>query len=275
MKTTTPSKTEIDQKNRLSEKKIKDHIYNIVSKHLPKEKNKDSMTVASNGEFVLWRPNNYRLKIPIKRKLNSTLKSAVRMQLKKRIKLSNYGSKYSIKNYYSCTISLDKKSMTVIHTPKGRKWYKLYGDVKQMEDYVDNKVIEFEEKCLKAGVLFSRLFKGVSLFVDKRVWIRHEDAVKGEEFIDSIPDDLIMHDTYFKKVYPQEVEFKSPTYMKNYLANRSLEKASPEIISRLDVIERKLDNVETDVLKSLIKFLYPEMFDKSKEVKKEKVDYIG
>jgi hypothetical protein len=59
--------------------------------------------------------------------------------------------------------------------------------------------------------------------------------MKGEEVIDSIPRETIIHDTVFKKVYPEGVEFiggkgiEPGSRMKNYLKNRAVEDIAPEL----------------------------------------------
>ena len=84
----------------------------------------------------------------------------------------------------------------------------------------------------------------LSLDYDLSVWIRHEDDVKGEEFIDDLPESLIMHDTYFKKVYPKGVELKSPIYVKNYISNRVLENLAPMICKELNRLHLKVDQYD-------------------------------
>ena len=68
-----------------------------------------------------------------------------------------------------------------------------------------------------------------------------EIEIKGEEFIDSLPRDLIIHDTVFKKVYEQGVEFKGVPYVKNYIKNRALEDVSPIISDQLMLIDKKIE----------------------------------
>jgi hypothetical protein len=79
-------------------------------------------------------------------------------------------------------------------------------------------------------------------------WMRHEDWIKGEDFIDKIPRDCIIHDTIFKKVYGDGIEFKGGenqepvAHMKNYIKNRALENVSPEIAQDLSVLKQMTED---------------------------------
>jgi len=93
-------------------------------------------------------------------------------------------------------------------------------------------------------------------------WSRYEDFVKGEEYLDSIPDHVIIQDTYFKKVYnSQGVEFVNnknapePTVsLKNFIVNRAIEKVSPLIAEELaNVKSLLLESNKLDFLKKNIK----------------------
>lgn len=69
-------------------------------------------------------------------------------------------------------------------------------------------------------------------------WQRFEDWIKGEEFINQIPKEVIIHDTTFKKVYGYGIEFLKTddvpgAKIKTYIKNRCLEDVAPEIASEL------------------------------------------
>jgi len=75
----------------------------------------------------------------------------------------------------------------------------------------------------------------------KPTWDRYEDWIKGEEFIDNIPPETIIHDTFFKKVYPKGIEFiqtkkkEEPTiHLKNYIKNQSIKKREPIIAKEIN-----------------------------------------
>ena len=87
---------------------------------------------------------------------------------------------------------------------------------------------------------FSKQFK-LNIPYNRAIWSRYEEFTKGEEFIDSIPQEVIIHDTFFKKVYKKGIEFKntkkgeSPgVHIKNYIKNRAIEDIAPEIARAIE-----------------------------------------
>ena len=85
---------------------------------------------------------------------------------------------------------------------------------------------------MDAVKVFIKKYGGRAYF-EAREWIRNEDGIHGEDFLDKIPKDIIIHDTYFKKVYQDHIEFKSPTFMKNYISNRAIENIAPEVAKEI------------------------------------------
>ena len=63
---------------------------------------------------------------------------------------------------------------------------------------------------------------------------------KGEDYIDKIPKEVIIHDTIFKKVYGEGIEFGvtgEPTVkLKTYIKNRAIEDIAPEIIKSINEV---------------------------------------
>jgi len=178
----------------------------------------------------LWRPNNYRLKIPF-------VKGSDPKQETKQL-----GGLFPVEiREGTTTLKVDEKITLMIHPEnvigiwslKNKKKEKLWYNVKidsidALDDWIDSKVKEIQEALQSE-------FKKLKLSLDysKAVWIRHEDGIKGEEFLDGLSSSLIIHDTYFKKVYANEVEMKAPAYVKTFIANRAIEKIAPEIAKEL------------------------------------------
>ena len=96
-------------------------------------------------------------------------------------------------------------------------WYEIVGKTsKDIDLAIDNKVNEIKEVCLNDARKFIKYFRGL-LYENQAKWIRQENAIKGESFIDSLDPEMIIHDTYFKKVYKDNVEFKEHTFVKKYI----------------------------------------------------------
>ncbi len=227
-------------------KKHIDKIVKPIFDRVLKEMGIDTMSGVKTISF-LWRPNNYRLQIPFKTetfKRDTTIKSGV--------KISNYGTKFTLKDFNEATIMLDipKKTpakITIIHHPLKKFYYHIESDsIKGIEERIFQRVNEIESKLINAAEEFTKLVGGEAV-INKREWKRHEDEVKRESFIDSLPPDLVIHDTYFKKVYQKGLEFKSPVFVKNYISNRAIEEISPEIAKEINIFNMKIDKVATSM----------------------------
>lgn len=223
-------------------KKIKEYIAKKVNKVL-KDKGITSMTdvVVSPNIVFYWRPNNYRIKIPYKPKKHYNKRTLSSYG----IKISNYGTKFTKKSERTTLmVDIPKKkrlgNITVIHSLKREKqkmWYEVTGmKLKDIDSKIDDRVNKIKRICLKEAKKFVKKFNGF-LYINQAKWIRNEDAIKGEDFIDEIDPNMIIHDTYFKKVYKDTVEFKSPAFVKKYIGNRVVEEIAPEL--RNDLLELK------------------------------------
>ncbi len=235
--------------NNKEDEAYKKHIDKLVKPifdKVLKEMGMDTMSGVKPISF-LWRPNNYRLQIPFKTetfKRDTTIKSGV--------KISNYGTKFTLKNFHEATIMLDipkKKSakITIIYHPLKKFYYHIESEsIKGIGERIFQRVNEIEYKLISAVGEFTKLVGGEAA-INKREWKRHEDEVKHEEFIDSLPPDLVIHDTYFKKVYQKGLEFKSPVIVKNYISARVIEDIAPEIAKEINLFNMKIDKVATSM----------------------------
>jgi hypothetical protein len=213
-------------------------VSSIANKVFLKEGIIDSMTMPSSTIFFFWRPNNYRLKIPFKIGLDSTSKEVLPtigllpLQSRRGLRTIKVNSRITLQVGRSCVMAI----FSLKNDVGSKQWYKVPGNnIKALESFIDGKVSEIE-KSLRFEV--SKL--GLPLDYTKSFWLRHEDGVKNEEFIKHIPESLIIHDTFFKKVYGDELEFKSPIYLKNYISNRAIESVVPEIVNELEQIKLRL-----------------------------------
>lgn len=203
----------------------------------------DTMSMTLFPKKFLWRPNNYRLKIVSNLGSIGNLGSIKGSMGILHMEFNSKGSKFlkinervSLMVHPSCVIGVYS-----LKNPKGEKeWFEVSCDsVESFQNFIDKKVKEIE-MLLRAEI--SKL--GLPLDYSSGIWIRHEDGVKNEEFLDSLPDDLILHDTYFKKVYGNELEFKAPAYVKNFITNRAIESIVPELARELADIKSRLPSPE-------------------------------
>lgn len=247
----------------------------IQSKHkgVPQEAFSSSMTTTNYAVKVLWRPNNYRRKLTVKTKDNSTIKvlletfaSSGNLNHNKHTKL------ISLKNYKGITIQYGKKTLTGIFSQNiihGHKEIYLIeaNNVDQLDLRIKTIRDSIQTKIDIALNSFAKRFK-INLTNGFIIWDRYEDFIKGEDYIDKIPKETIVHDTYFKKVYGEGIEFKNtgegetPTAnMKKFIKNRVIENFAPEISKELKLIRESINPLMT--LKQDIKT--PEDIIKNKE----------
>lgn len=224
---------------------------------VPQEDHSSSMTTTQKPISILWRPNNYRRQIEVKTKSNSGIK-----KIKTTIPsttIAEHTKIVSIKGYtQNITIQYGKNTLTAIYSQNR------IGGVKEIFlieaptlDDIDKRIAEkkkeIQDKLDKALNMFSKRFK-LAIPLRLPVWSRYEDFIKGEEYIDKIPREVIIHDTYFKKVYGKGIEFikakdEEPTvHLKNYIKNRAVEEISPLISDSINKIGNDFDNFNKKVL---------------------------
>lgn len=241
----------IDPYKRLTKDPYKTHIDKLVRpifEKVPQEIKVNTMSVARPIQFF-WRPNNYRLQFNFKIetfKRNTTLKSGVQ--------ISNFGTKYTYHNFYNTTVILDipkrKKSpkITLIYKPSKRFYYEIKcSNLAEIDKKINEKVLNIEQSLMEALKLFISNYGG-SVDMRTKKWVRFEDDIHGEDYIDNIPRDMVITDTYFKKVYQKGLEFKNPAYVKAYISNRAIEEIAPEIAAAINGLGMEFSNFSSQAL---------------------------
>lgn len=191
------------------------------------------------------RPNNYRRIINIKFIKESGIKSILTTPLAKQ---NTQNKIIDIPNYRSTGISLQvcKSKLIGIYSQvysNGKKyWYRITRDSdEEINQVIEAKKEEIKDKIDSALKMFCEEFK-LGFRFENPTWLRSETAIHGDDYIDRIPRELIIHDTIFKKVYKDDLEFKSGkgeepvVHLKTYITNRAIEKISPEIAKELSLI---------------------------------------
>lgn len=223
----------------------------------------NSMTIVDGLNVFLWRPNNYRRRLGIRHLNNSTMekvKSAILNTMGElctysgRTKLLwvsvvNGGGSFRVQVGRDCLVGVWSQNVVGGH----KEVYKidLVGMERRKEEIrvkIDEVLVDFAKKW--------------GLFDDKGVfeWVRHEDWIKGEEYIDKLPAEVVIHDTVFKKVYSEGVEFiggkgvEPASRVKNYIKNRALEDLAPGLVRELNVLVSRVRCAE--VLSDPVGFLF-------------------
>jgi hypothetical protein len=147
-----------------------------------------------------------------------------------------------IRDYPGVVLQVGRETVTAIWAqPKldGVKEHVLVEreTMREVEEALTVRVEEIRGRLDSALVAFVQMF---GLGLDEKpgiVWARYEDFIKGESYVDSLPREVVIHDTVFKKVYAEGIEFtqsgeREPpgVRVKNYIKNRALEDLSPELV---------------------------------------------
>lgn len=243
---------------------IKDYIKTVTDPIFYKaaqEMGTNSMTTPIEPKKLIFRPNNYRRQIKVKPKTDSIaqeIRGAIpsfpmELSIVPRTKL------ITIKNYMpNITLQYGKDTLTAIYSqPKIGGVKGVYLIERQSYTLIEQRINEIKQQIKhtidKTLKKFIRAFK-IGLPYKQPVWARHEDYIKGEEVINSIPREVIIHDTVFKKVYGKGIEFfggkgKEPTAtLKQYIKNRAVEDIAPEIAESINKLGYRFDFLGTKIL---------------------------
>lgn len=259
------------------------------------------VSMGSEKKLVVhaWQPHNYRLyfdfdkrkfKPPSKQVIYKTLSSKGNegkgLSFPVEYFCRNYGSEHHF-HFRALVVKVRKESVEVINNTHMKQWRRIAvdgpGDAAKI---IDGVIEKMDDECVQAVRLVMRWFGGRS---DLRLLKRRiEQGVHGDEFLDSIPADMIIHDTHFKKVYDRKVEFKSVDAVKNFISNRAVEKIAPEIaeeIAKTRVLQEELFDVlrqQAEINKDtatnldiLIKSQLPKKSAEKESVKPERPFYVG
>jgi len=233
-------------------------LKNAVKSDSPKEPLSNSMTTIGKPFKILWRPNNYRRQIKVKTKTNSgieNIKTAIttidttgtRLNYNQHTKLLSIHGFNKQKNHTGITIQYGKETITGIYSQNiicgNKEIFLIEANTSELcQKRIDDKKEDIKKYIDESIEKFIKQFN-IKLPYEKTIWAKHgyEDWIKGEEFIDKIPREVIVHDTHFKKVYGEGIEFISdergqePTIkLKNYIKNRAIEDIAPEIVKEIN-----------------------------------------
>ena len=219
----------------------------------------NSMTTTHKHYSILWRPNNYRRQLTIKPLDNSTidkLKSAIPLLFPGCGFNQNSHTRLINIHHKNITIQIGKKTITGIYSQNiinGIKetYHIQRPSIDDIGKFLSCKVDEIG-KLIDNGIML--IVNAIDCHIPNNtiIWSRYEDWIKGEEYIDKLPREVIIHDTYFKKVYGTGIEFKQSelkeapgVHMKQYIKNRAIEDIAPEINDELNILKQSIASVET------------------------------
>ena len=199
----------------------------------------------------LWQPHNYRLMFNFNRKNYNPVKTLPIYKYPSfQFKSLNHDSEHHYINFKSCRIIIRKNSAEVINKTYEKQWVLCTAYSREhIKDIIDKRVDRLNQEGVNAlKELITRTGGICDLNITK---IRGEHGVHGIDYLDKIPEDMIIHDTIFKKVYKKKVEFYDPIYVKNTVTNLALKDFAPEIAESINSLGNLFTTQMTPVLKDL------------------------
>jgi hypothetical protein len=182
----------------------------------------DTMSMSPGFGSYAFRPNNYRRCYDFLVRCDTACFDFDKVSLKG----------IGIVKNGEVTLLVGPHKVTAIMA-RGDRWFEVRG----VPEVVNGRIRVVEEGIKNTLDRVVKSFvEGNGLVVGEGVWVRKEFALKGDDFLDGLPEDLIIHDSVFKKVYGNTTEFKSDrvgdagAFAKVYIKNRALEDLSPEFV---------------------------------------------
>lgn len=218
----------------------------------------DKISTSSNGfddsSFVsiYWQPHNIRLYFDFERVGFTPEKPAeptpknlggVGSYFKRTYLFTskNHGSEFFYDKFCGCSITVKKTTVLVRYHLHAKQWRHLRGvSPEEIDSKIDGVIQSIVDHCRDALGVFIQLHGGRSSLSLVREF-QAEHKIRGDEFIDSIPAEMIIHDPDFKKVYKERnVEFYGVGSVRNFIHNRVVDLVAPSIAKELNGIRAVL-----------------------------------
>jgi len=188
----------------------------------------------------LIQPHNFRRYFNFSKDQNPTYNPTIPYSEK------NYKSEHHYQNFHGCHIIIRKTKAEVINLWHQKQWRLLEAEsIDDVNARIDQIKQEMETQAVQAMEHFISVNGGFSDLVpiEKR---KTEIGIHGDEYIDKIPPEMVIHDTHFKKVYKEKVEFLGEASVKNYISNRAVEQLAPEIDKSISKLNEGIEGIRQD-----------------------------
>lgn len=179
-----------------------------LKKKVPQEDFRNSGTIPRKSVLKLWRPNNYRRQLKMQRRDFRTI-ARIQNDYSGCI-VSRHTKLITIKDYDHLTLQVGRDTVTAMWKQRvvaGHKetWCVEFDEPSSLKAWIAQQVENIRLTCDAA--LFDFVERtGVGLRGEVPDWSHFEDWVK-EPGLMKIPRDVIVYDSFFKKVYGEGVEF--------------------------------------------------------------------
>jgi len=264
--TPTPSfPVEIDlKKKEEAKKRAKEHISRLITpifNKVLKEHHLNRGLVGSDTQkpaiTFLWQPHDHRLYFDFSKE-NFNPKKPSNHALRKHKSMVaifntaytytslNYDSEHKYEKFMFCTIRVKKHQVEVTNNYHKKQWRKITAEsVEEVDQRIDAVMDNLKEHSINTLKSFIKLHGGKSKFSILNE--RCEHGIHGDDYLDKIAPEMVINDTYVKKVYKKKSEFKSTAAIKNYVSNRAVEKIYPEIALEINKLNQKQEIFNTSI----------------------------
>ena len=208
-------------------KRITEPIFKANS---PQETPSNPMRAAEPTIRRLIQPHNFRRYFNFQKDRQPYYNPTIKHEQK------NHNSEHHYKDFYGCHVIVRKNQVEVINLWHQKQWRLIEAySIEQINERIEQIQQEMEQQTINAMQHFIKVNGGISDLrpITKR---KAEIGIHGDDYIDNLPKDLIIHDTHFKKVYNEKVEFLGEASVKNYISNRALEGFMPELCHEIAAI---------------------------------------
>ncbi len=237
----------MNKEKEVSNKSIKDYIDRITTpifeKALQETKKNHSMVDYNkkiNKKTVtpsLYNCHNYRLYFKFTKTKYKPKEGMVGVWFGK---LKNYGKEFTALGE-GIRVTVKKFQVEVINKLSEEEWFYI-NRIKAKEEIaaILNKI---DSKCINSLKKFIEIYGGKSDYIilktenrpNLNLFIKSDNKVMQEPFIDTLPLNMAFDTPIVKKVYKKpNVEYKEPICAATYLENSGLKEYSPEIAGAID-----------------------------------------
>jgi len=233
-------------KKEVYNKTVKDYIDELVTPIFNKalqETNQNPTMVGrvqeSNPIKFLWQPHNYRIYFNFTKKNFKVVTPSLYKYPAFSYKLANYGSEHHFNNFMSCRIIIKKNLVEVINKSHHKQWRLITANsIKEIDTKINEVVSKLNNQGINALKALIRLCGGISDY--KILKVRGEHGIHGIDYLDRIPEEMIIHDTVFKKQYKKKPEFYEPVHIKNIVTNNAINDIAPDIADSINNLGNQL-----------------------------------
>ena len=230
-------------------KSIKDYVDRITNPIFNKvllESNDNPMMVGGVQESksikFLWQPHNYRLYFNFNKRNFKVVTPSLYKYPAFSYKLANYGSEHHFDNFMGCRIVIKKNLVEVINKSHHKQWRLITAsNINEIDTKINEVVSKLNNQGINALKGLIRLCGGISDC--KILKVRGEHGIHGIDYLDRIPEEMIIHDTVFKKQYKKKLEFYEPAHIKNVVTNNAINDIAPDIAASIKGLENSITTI--------------------------------